>query len=400
MSYRQKRRKVHAYRTGALAQLVSFIAVVLPILFRDTDALVLLVSSSALATLLVTFFGFSSQSLVPASTSPNVALTRSLIGATGLILQFVIFTTLSIFVGEQVSSLIFITSLLCLCQGFFILALSISTYFGTVQVFYGSRVIYSFTLLTGNAICGFLSYGPYVYALVPSVAYVAGTIFFIFSLNRSNQFLTQSISSIRSLYPSFFHQIKLSFRLVLAVSLGTFVTQLPAIVVAFLGPYREAWSVVIRLSSGFQTIAGQVITPIVIESVVKARNASDRKKVQHIIRSAYIAGAFLALIMFLTVLLGLYWQDGIVLTSLQWTILYFCILAESAFTLFSSTTSRLLEIVGGTRQRLRWEFWRVFFTILLLFLIAVPNWLLYFSVFSLVSRICYLILLRKQVQRL
>lgn len=351
---RAARHGLKRVQLGLVAQVLTLVATLLPVLAGQTDALVFAVQAGGLASILISIVTAGAAVRLPAVLEDKRAATETLsslviVGCSGL-LCLVVVGTLHL-IGSPELALVGLAALLLLVsQSLYVVGAAVLTRQGSYASLMQMRLLYAVVavLLTAMVTAvdagGFALVGASIAGFLVGAAIPARSI-----LRASREALTigwrpsdasRSLVESRSLLASFLF--------------GGLGTQLPAVFITSLGEYAAAWAVVIRMSGGIQTVALQLIAPAVDIKVSRAYRVGAAGDARQGVRLGFAAGGLLALVTAAAPWIGLQFIT-VDLDPWAWLAFWSAVLGFAATGSLIGPCSRTLPMIGGTGETLRWN---------------------------------------------
>jgi len=297
---------LHEGTWGIAAQVLTLSASLLPIVFGRSDQLVIVVSSSAIATSCVPLFTLASQFRVPSMTSVDEAFRATAAGILTAVIGSLVLLALvaySYSLGGIASpwDLAVATALLALSQSVFMLALSALTWRLAARPVLIVRLAYGISLFAGTLPAAALDWPAITYlhittvamALASTLALVAGRV------TRSRLRTLLATLSGRDLIREY-----RALPQALTTFVGSLGAQIASIATPSLGGLAGAWAIAMRLQGGFLTLGSQTIGSMVDVRIARAVRRADSAAAAAAVRRArdvgtllgfvYLAAAFVA----------------------------------------------------------------------------------------------------------
>lgn len=352
-------------RNGLLAQVLSMTSSFLPILFSRNEVLVYVIVVSAATSVLLQSTLLGAQVRVPLERSYVrsreilvYGLLATLLIATLLGSAGAIFWQVS---QDEIAIALIGIALLLICQGAYLGAIALAVRDSAIPVLMTIRLIAASLTFVCTLLCVLLGLGAWAFIVSAAAGYVISGATGLIHLNSSR--ITATVSarlSMRRLGSS----VRVAFPVMTTYTLSALSTQTASLVTAGLGPLAVAWATAVRVSSGFQTIGGQLLAPQ-FEAEIASQVRGGRSS-RTATRNTFVAGSVLTGLFFAGVVAALAWTDlEHVLLSPGFVVAGIGLLGGSVFL---APSDRILVLLGKARRRLLWDSLRLSgFTCLIVF---------------------------------
>ncbi|WP_143340652.1 hypothetical protein [Demequina sp. NBRC 110057] len=239
---------------GFLAQVVTFLAGVLPAILRQPEVLVYLLGVTAPATIAlhVTLLGAAVRLPLEAEGGAARRAVRAAVTVTGVAMIGVLTVGAVLGVvglGGVASYLVAVASLTG-AMGAFQLAMTAGVRVGAVTAVMSGRLVYALVLFAGTLVALLTGASMAVFAAVVVVSYLVGSVTLLAAIR--GEVLRDVEGAGHGGVP------RAVSRVVVSQALSTVSSQVAAMATAGLGVFAETWALAVRMASGAQTIGGQV----------------------------------------------------------------------------------------------------------------------------------------------
>ncbi len=339
--------------TGAVAQALTLGASIAPVLWGRTEALILVVTASGLVTTVIPALSLAVSHRVPAMRTREDVLTAvshaaivSLAGSATIIAGFA--TTAATTSTYYLAYVGCAVGALSAGRALFTVTMASLTWMANYQLAMLLRLAYGAGALALTLAATVADADPVVYVLALAAAHLAAVA--LLTTLRSNLFrhITQSVraTSPRQVVGS----VWASRTLIVSLTVGAFATSIAALATPLLGPYSEAWAVVVRIATGIQTVGAQVLGVALDIRVVRAMREDGRVTLTKEVRRSVVIGGALGIVGALLSVAAVIYTIDDYSTKL--------LLAGAIYSVAASAISpigRMLGILGRARDRLIWD---------------------------------------------
>jgi hypothetical protein len=342
-----------------IAQGLTLVASLLPILFQLTEPLVFVVLVSSIATVIAQPASISAANRLPAIGGrlgalrfggASVVLIAS-VAVVGLCLAGVLYA-----LGERRwASIAAGAALLSAAQALYLVSFAECIRRLDHRATATTRFVYGVTAFALTLVaCAAAPSGPAIVAAY-AIAYLAAALSVVSRLNGRQTL----IAVLRSATPRALRlEMAENWRYVAAASLSNISSQAPGLALPQLGLLASPWSIATRIGSGFQTIGASVAGPPIDIRVSEAlqRGASHTLRKTFIV--ALVVGVGLAIFAVAVIFAAIYWTHSEAMALLPTTFVVSIFLFWGASILIA-VCGRTLSLLGKGRAQLWLEIGKV-----------------------------------------
>jgi len=345
---------------GLAAQGFTLASTLLPIAFGDADALVLVVTAGALATVVTPALTMAAQHRLPVldsvarvRSSVRAVATLAPIGASGVLLATFLILQLSQTPNPlQLAALI---AGIALTQSLFLYSLSLLTREDRPTILLAARLLYGVTLFLATLAVALAGGSGEAYCVATIAAYLV--VLLCLGIWRVHSIASVLSAPVMTFIRDTRDELIDSRMLVVSTSLGTLGGQVGALVTPTLGQFATSWAVAIRLMSGFQTLGSQTVGPLVDVRVARSLRARDHSAFSRQVRTANFLGLVIGVGFVFACALALALTDalprsGELVPFIAGAIL-FCGTGVAL-----TPSARILGLAGKPSARLAWDSFR------------------------------------------
>lgn len=343
---------------GLLAQALSLTATFLPVAFQRSDALVVLVTFAAIATVVTPVMSLAAQVRIPA-----------IVSAFNLRVQVIATTIACLIGGVAVFALVFflesswgafgglgplVLASLCVSQAFFTLVYALLVRRGVYRDMMLGRLAYAAaTLLFTAGVIATSGDGLYL-CVAAAGGYIVGAFVSILMLRRTRSARPRRVGPRRMAMLAI-RSARRSSALTVSLTIGAFAGQVGALVTPTLGDLSAAWALMMRVMSGFQTLGVVIIGSSVDARISAAARAKDAQAVRSSSRAAVLIGVGIGLLgavvsVALAVILGATSR-----ADSDFLVFLFAGLGFVGASIALAPIGRILGLVGRPAMRLLWD---------------------------------------------
>lgn len=276
---------------GAIGQAFAFLSFLVPIFFRQEDVLPGLVFVGAIATIFAPMTIFMSNLTLPLETSEKIkdslsqALTFLLIitSTVGLSSYLPLF---NLVVSEYLAA----SGVLVLGMGVYLLVQALMIRAAEKRLLSIHRLLCSLLLFGSTCIAGLMDGGLLGYSLASSISFLAPSLALLFSSKNLRHFLRLGFPSVSKAMDT----VRVNRHLYLSHFVSSFTGQTLALLTPLAGPTATLWALAVRVSSGFETLGGQIVGPQLDTDISRA----IREKNVRLFEDKVKAGLRLGLLLF------------------------------------------------------------------------------------------------------
>ena len=387
---------------GLFAQGATLGASFTPLFWGRTEALVVLVVATAAASSLIPLLSLAASHTLPTFRDARTVDRRVRVVmiwtagwvALGAVAGTVVFVLPS---GDRaLGAVIFAAAVLAGGQTLFTVALAVLARRGDFAIAMRVRLVYGVVALALTLGATVTDAAPALYVLAIAGGYYGAlTILVASRTRRAIQLLRgDGERSARLLFDA----LRGTWRLVLALTTGAVAGQVGALVTPALGAFAEAWAVVVRVTSGFQTVGLQIVgvaTDIRVSRAVREVNA---EAISAEIRRGTKLGLLLASVSAVVatgaaVVLDVGNQTG------SWASFGLCAAVYSLSLTALAPIGRVLGFVGNHWQRLSWEVSRLAVSLCAVLLLSEDALMVSVALASLAAYLAYVVLIGLNLRR-
>jgi hypothetical protein len=343
------------FRLGLVGQILTFTAMVMPIVLRQAEQVFVLVFASAISTLFANAAVLAYPFLYPVIRGPRMARTATTwsLGALVAVSAFVL-------------ALLPLEPLLALPRGTFLAASALTMGCGVYAVVLTrmvrsedrtgmglARVLYGLTVLVAALVTSLVALGPLALTLGTSLAYVVTAV--VLAGRRSHRWPPRPRASAatrrrlrrayltRALRPSF------------ASLANGWTAFLPGLALPGLGVAAQPWAIVCRICGGFATVLIQIVAPVLDARLSRAIRDREPELFLTARRSALLVGLVVAVVAVVTGLgLAVYATDSRAVSDWFLPLTVATVLLWGSL-LAVSNLNRLPNFLGRHTARLCWD---------------------------------------------
>lgn len=341
---------------GLLSQALTLVATFLPVVWGVGDALVILVVSTAVSTVLTPFATLAAQYRLPISDSAGQLSMRTLVSAlfalgTAAVVGMAIWLGGSVVNIDDASGWALAIGLLTLTQCAFTIVVALLIRVNSYPALMHSRLAYGFGTF-GFTVAALLLGGGGLH-LVAAVAggYLVGSLTgFALILRRARKHaMGRPALALRGGGRYAWE----SRTLAVSGAIGALAGQIGAIATPLLGPLSVPWAAVVRTTSGFQTVGVVVVGSAIDSEFARAIRNREHRAALTVVRRANMLGLALAVPAAAAAVAA-----GAFTTSTAFEPLWIIAIAIVAYAGANTALApigRLLGLAGSPRLRLLWD---------------------------------------------
>ncbi len=365
--------KIAAYLTRYRSNLISvfwslagqglnFFAMLLPVLLKSGEQLAyLLLPLSAAAILRIVFTAaFHVRYLTIGAEDRIVARNLASFGLTAFFFLTLLCALAMASMNVDAALVIASVALLTYCIGFYFVAV-------TVLIFEKEKQVYG----TGRLIFGVLNFGStlamiclfdYVFGLVLATA-LTNIVVAVWMLHKSSLGLQELFSiNWRIVFSRRAGAYLIASKSVISSSLiSDLGYQVQGLLTPLMGPHKELWAIVVRLSGGFGTLGQQILAPLFEMRISEVSREKRADKARKLSVAAQLVGAGFGLVVAIALALILVFLYPEMVTGNSWLV-WICF-AYCWLLLASSLTMKVPYLLGHDRHMLYWSILRLVLTI-------------------------------------
>ncbi|WP_448719864.1 hypothetical protein [Microbacterium natoriense] len=344
---------------GVLAQGFSLASTFLPVILNRSDALILLVAFTAIATIVTPGMSLAAQVRLPSIRTEfgtSVQTYASLITCgLGGILVLVCAWGIGIALGSNQSAIAaLVLAALCVAQVLFSIGFALLVRRSSYRDMMLTRLAYAFATLVLTVWVTFAQGDGLGYCLAATGGYLTGFVVALLMLRKTPVGSRTRRLTLRTLSLQCLGAMRRSVALSVSLTIGAAAGQIGALVTPALGPLAGPWALAIRVMGGFQTLGGVVIGSNVDSRISTAARARDSYALHRSVRSAWIAGAMTGLASVFAVAGTAFFTS----TMIPGTLIAFFSAAAVGFigtNVVLAPVGRILGLVGRPSRRLLWD---------------------------------------------
>lgn len=291
-------RMVRAGGLGATAQIFTLTASLVPVLFGRTEALVMLVTLTAVSTVLQPALTLASSHTLPMVSGAKNAARRLqsafIFTVGGSIIAGIAIGVIALALGTasvQACGIGLALFGLAASQAIFTLLVAWLTWQLDPLKIMRARFLYGVLSLALTVVVTLLDADPLFYVGAIAVAYLISAGAAVVPSLRTRNGLPHAAGAY-SVRRQFAH-VRGALSLVGALTAGAFAGQLAALAVPFVGPASEAWAAIVRVTSGFQTLGAQVVGVDLDVRLLASLRARDTLRIQRTMRTIILASVII-----------------------------------------------------------------------------------------------------------
>lgn len=391
-------RKLRSVGVGLLAQGMTIVAGVLPAFFGLDNVLVFILIVNATSTIVA---GVSTLAITYRLPTAHVAepKSQSLILSALLCTAVLCLGTLGVGVvlyltlAHHTGSIVAGVAILLAAQAAYMIGQAVLVAADLYPEFMTMRFTYAVILLVGNTLLCLLAGGEFSFVIGIALAYgLAAAMSLVRPKVRRQAFsrIPYGVSVIRD-------DIRGGRALIVGQFFNGLSMQSGALASGTLGAFAPAWALATRVTNGFQTIAGQIVTPAIDTTVARGIRTRSRSVVRSGTRNGLVLGSALGLgclaastaMLFITdILPDSASADGL-WTFFAATAVYNCL------NIAIIPIDRILPFLGRTRFRMVWDIFRAATIVPAIFFLNGETMLV---VLTIVSGIAFVVYVRATAQ--
>lgn len=273
--------RFRSYGLSGFAQGLNFLAMLVPVIGRQTEQLTYLVLPLALANLFcrAATFGFPGRYLAIPDRRTRTASGSAFLGLLVCTLAFGVAALCLIGVSGHWAGVLAWSALLTFTHGIYFTAVAVVSRERRMPVYARARVCYGFLNIVGTLVVVFVV--PFREGLVVVAALITLTGAVIMLAGATDRVVTAFLADLpRLLDREHRSYVRSSLHATGAQLLTDLAFQMQAFATPFLGPYQDMWAVSLRLTGGFSGLAQQVVAPGFEMKISGAVRDGDRATVR------------------------------------------------------------------------------------------------------------------------
>lgn len=384
---------------GLLAQALSLASTFLPVFFQRSDALVVLVTSTAIATIVTPVMSLAAQVRIPSARTALSALmqTRASFATSAVFGVLVLVSAWAIGDGMGVTQSGYtaaVIAALCVSQSIFTIGYSILVRDGTYRNMMLARLAYAGTTFAltfwivledgdGLALC-----------IAAAGGYATGFLVAQLLRRRLPRPVKRQVP-LRFFLHHLWRAFSGSLALTLSMTIGALAGQIGALVTPLLGSIAGAWALLIRVMSGFQTLGVVVIGSSIDARIASAARSRDDTALARAIRVANLVGAAVGTVGVLVSFVAVVGAEDAILRDPMFLSLVFALIGFVGSSIVLAPIGRILGLVGRPVLRLAWDSLRCAALAPALLIAEPASIMTVLALGGLVSLISYYVLLRR-----
>lgn len=273
--------RFRSYGISGFAQGLNFLAMLVPILGRQTDQLIYLVVPLALSNLFCRAVTFAFPGRYLAITD-KLTRTASATAFLGLVTCTGVFLIVSLCVSSTSgywAGVLAWSALLAFTHGMYFTAVAVVSRERRIDVYARARLVYGLLNIAATVVVVFVI--PFREGLVVVAAMITATGATIMLTGSTDRVIPAFIRDLpRLLDRPHRNYMRASLHATGAQLLTDLAFQMQALATPFLGPYQDMWAVSLRLTGGFSGLAQQVIAPGFEMRISEAVRSNDSATVR------------------------------------------------------------------------------------------------------------------------
>ncbi|AGP29912.1 hypothetical protein [Corynebacterium terpenotabidum] len=289
--------RFRSYGVSGFAQGLNFLAMLLPILGRETEQLAYLILPLAISGLCcrASTFAFPGRYLAIPDRLTRTASATAVLGlvlCTGILaLVALVLTGRSTYWGGVFAW----SALLTFTHGMYFTAIAVITRERRMDLYARARLVYGITNVVGTALVVFII--PFREGLVVVAGIITATGSLIMLTGATNRIIPAFLTDLpRILDRSHRRYVRGSLRASGAQLLTDLAFQIQGFATPFLGAYQEVWAVALRLTGGFSGLAQQLIAPPFEMHISDGARRSDNAAVRRWTLRGLLVSAMMAVV--------------------------------------------------------------------------------------------------------
>ncbi|MGO2841442.1 hypothetical protein ACTXKY_03040 [Corynebacterium variabile] len=345
--------RFRSYGLSGVAQGLNFLAMLLPVLGRQTEQLTYLVVPLALASLFsrAATFAFPGRYLAIPDRLTRTATSAAFLGLLGCTGLFLVASACAAGAGYGYWAGIFAWSaLLAVTHGLYFTAVAVVSREQRMDVYSRARFVYGIINISGTALVVFAV--PFREGLIVVAALITLSGAVLMLASAHNRVVPVFVAELpRLLDRRHRAYMRGSLRASGAQLLTDLAFQIQALATPFLGQYQDMWAVALRLTGGFSGLSQQVIAPGFEMRIAAAVRSGNHTTVRQWVLRGLFGGVAIAGFSAVVVVGAVLFSTG---TDLPWWTV-FSIGVFSGGSLLTSLVIKVPYITGHDTRYLVWS---------------------------------------------
>jgi hypothetical protein len=345
--------RLPSVRLGLVGQVLTFAAMIVPILFRQGEQIALLVFTSTIATAAVSTALLGYQFIYPVIRGPRSAATVTGLALTTLALFSVLILPLTVVegpLGLPAGSFVASAGLL-FTMGLYAMTVTRLVRKSDTHALGMVRLLYGVAVLVLTVVASVWPVGSLGLTVANALAYVVPVARYLKPGSRRSNGIRHSRTGQGRLVRA---SLRRSVRPTFSTLANGWAFFLPGLALPGLGAAAQPWAIVARICGGFSTLLTTIVSPPLEARMARAVRDRERGGYARARRSALLAGVAASTLAMVTGLALALYQNWA--TAAQWlgpvalaTVLYWTVLLASA------PLNRTPNFVGRDAARLVWD---------------------------------------------